>query len=111
MYAGFKAFMIKTTRDSFSALSVKVEEDLLVQSNHFYLISKLEKQNPWKGKLELCIKNLLKLRRLKVCDEIFDIKELIEEEVHKTLYNRACLKQEMFRTYEIIRSIANRKYN
>jgi len=94
-------------------LAVKVEDDLLIQTNHFYLLyNKLKKEKkPFEEKTELKIKNLLKMRTFKVADEIFDIKEMIEEELHKILYNKACNFQNNYTTYEIIRSVAKCKFD
>lgn len=60
--------------DSLTALSVKVEENLMIQSHHFYTLARLKKPDPF-DKYEVPIVKILKLKRVNIAGEVIDIKE------------------------------------
>ena len=90
--------------------SQMIEENLLIQTHHFYTISDLEKpktQDSFQGD----IRSFLAVEKLTVFDKTFNLKNLIELSLSESLYNRISDNQKNFDTYEIMRSLAKTKFN
>jgi len=93
-----------------SSIVNALNDDLLLQSHHFYMIYELDKPNPYaeyKGDIEL----LLKMRNIVVLDRIIDIKELVELSISESMYNRVIYNQHNYRIYEVMRTLAKLKYD
>lgn len=107
---GYRELAIQYMNNSFmKKLSNKINDDLLVQSHHFYMVYQLQKPDPYKiddGDMNI----LMKLRNVVVLDRIVNVKELAELSLSETLYNRAIFNKKNFHIYEVIRSLAKMKY-
>jgi WASH complex subunit 7 len=93
-----------------SKAAVKLEEDLVIQTHHFYSISDLMKPDPQSG-YQGDLKTFLDIKKLVVLDKIVDMKYLIEASLSESLYNRISDNQKNFDTYEIMRTLARVKYD
>lgn len=90
--------------------AVSLEEDLLIQTHHFYTISDLQKPNPMQ-KFQGDLKTFLEIRRITVLDKLVDMKHLIEMSLSENLYNRISDNQKNFTVYEIMRTLAKVKFD
>ena len=66
-------------------IQMKIEEDLVTQVHHFYLIFQLKKPDPFKTQLQ-DMNMLSNLERLVVFDKILDLKKLVELSLTESLY-------------------------
>ena len=91
-------------------VAVSLEEDLVIQSHHFYSVRDLEKPLP-QAKFQGDIKAFFNLNKITVLDRIIDLRFLVESSLSESLYNRISDNQRNFDTFEIMRVLAKVKYN
>jgi WASH complex subunit 7 len=107
----YRDLVVKFMNQKFmKRLSNKINDDLLVQAHHFYLVYQLAKPDPYKsydGDMNI----LSKLRNVVVLNRIINIKELAELSLAEKFYNRAIYNQQNFHVYEVMRTLAKLKYN
>lgn len=106
----FTAFVLDSlTQKVVKKVAVYLEEDLLIQTHHFYAVSIMEKPNPL-SKFQGDLKTFFEIRKLNVLDKIIDLKYLIEVSLAEGLYNRISDNQKNYDLYEIMRVLAYSKY-
>lgn len=91
-------------------VSQNIEEDLLIQTHHFYMISNLQKPKIH-DKFQGDIGTFLEIRQLVVFDKIVDVKYLIEVSLSESLYNRISDNQKNFDIFEVMRTLAKVKFD
>lgn len=107
----FRDYILKSLETKIiKKASVSLEEDLLIQTHHFYTISELQKPNPMQ-KFQGDLKSFLSIRKICVIDKLIDMKHLIEMSLSENLYNRISDNQKNFTVYEIMRTLAKVKYD
>lgn len=111
LFDKFRDYILDTfSKKIVKAVSVHIEEDLLIQTHHFYMISELVKPDPQK-KFQGDIKGFLNQGKINVLDKLVDVKFLIETSMAESLYNRISDNQRNFDTYEVMRTVAKLKYD
>ena len=106
----YRDLVVKYMNDSFmKRLSNQINDDLLYQSHHFYMVYQLEKPDPFKeyaGDIDI----LMKLKNVVVLDRIVNVKELAELSLAEKFYNMVSYNEKNFKMYEVMRSLAKLKY-
>lgn len=90
-------------------MSIRIEEDLLTQAHHFYLIYQLAKPDPSK-QYTGDVKQILNLSPIVIVDQVLDLRELIELSLEESLYNKVCFSEQNIQIFEVMRQIGRSKY-
>lgn len=107
----FRDFIIGSlTSRVIKKVAVNLEEDLVIQTHHFYAISDLQKPNPMQ-RYQGDVKTFLDIKKLFIVNKLIDVRFLLETSLAENLYNRISDNQKNFAVYEIMRSLAKVKFN